>query len=102
MTVKVQRTRSLQHLRLQNGPLLSELLFNTVFGKDAVYGLLREIPHGLSAQTESRRCQLIFLRQVCAEDPFIISLQCNKKKYQPCKPFHQFFYKVIHTASMCE
>lgn len=75
----VWRTRSLQHLSFHVSPLVSELLFDAVVCKDAVYGLMGEIPHSFPAQAERRRCQLIFLRQVCAEDSFIISLQQNKE-----------------------
>lgn len=65
---------SLEHLRLFISPLLSELLFHGVWGEDTVYGLLGEIPYGFTAETKRGSCQLIFLRQVCTEDPFIISL----------------------------
>lgn len=65
---------SLEHLRLQLRPLVPELLLHSVWREGAVDGLLGEFPHGLAAQTEGGGRQLVFLRQVCGKDSFIIRL----------------------------
>lgn len=66
--------KSLEHLRLQLCPLVPELLLHGVWRKGAVDGLVGEFPHGFAAQTEGGGRQLVFLRQVCGKDSFIIRL----------------------------